>query len=307
MVIRKTILAMMCIGISIGVFAESSHESEGHHDKEVVRLSQEVIKRYKIELAKAGPHSLEISREVLGKIGSNANKTVYIYPRYGGIIKKMTKFLGDKVRDGELLASVESNQTLQIYDIKAPFSGYIVKKEANPGEFIKTGNPIYQLADLSTVWVHLFIYRENSELIKQGQKVLVYDKNKPGKVAQSQIDYVSPLGVEHNQTMRARTVLNNNEKGLTWLPGLYVNAKVIIDEKQVSIAVKNEAIQSIEGKKVIFVKTKEGFEPKVCQFGIEGDDYTQVIKGLKAGDTYVAENSFILKAELEKDSASHSH
>ncbi len=308
MLIRITVSALLFMVAISGAFAEAEHENQTEHaNEEVVRLSAEVMKRYHIELTKAGPQTLEITREILGKIVPNANKTIFIYPRYGGIVKKMTKFLGDKAREGELLATIESNQTLQTYDVNAPFSGFIVKKEANPGEFVKTGNPIYQLADLSTVWVHLFVYRENAELIKKGQFVVIYDKSKPDKSSSTQIDYVSPLGVEHNQTMQARAVLNNDPENLTWLPGLYVNARVVIETKQVPIAVKTKAIQTFKGKNVVFVKTKEGFEPRVCQLGLEGKDYTQVLKGLEVGEVYVSQNSFILKAELEKDSASHSH
>ncbi|QBR83781.1 HlyD family efflux transporter periplasmic adaptor subunit [Legionella israelensis] len=307
MLIRTTITALLFV-VSLSGAAQTEHKNHTDHAKEeVVRLTADVMTRYRIELVKASPQTLEITREILGKIVPNANKTIYIYPRYSGIVKKMTKFLGDKVREGEVLVSVESNQTLQVYEITAPFSGYIVKKEANPGEFVKTGSPIYQLADLSTVWVHLFIYRENAEMIKKGQPVMIYDKSRPDKSVSTRIDYVSPLGVEHNQTMRARAVLNNDAENLTWLPGLYVNTRVVIEKKQVPIAVKNAAIQTFEGRNVVFVKTKEGFKPRVCQFGLQGEDYTEVLSGLKAGEIYVAQNSFILKAELEKDSVSHSH
>ena len=310
MLMRTMIGVLLLAFISTGYCSEQEHEHEehkSHQDEEIVSLSKEVIKQYGIEIAKAEPQTLEVTRDILGKIVPNANKTIYIYPRYGGIVKEMTKYLGDKVYKDELLTKVESNQTLQTYEVRAPFSGYIVRKKANLGEFVKTGNPIYQLADLSTVWVHLFIYRENAELIKKGQEVVIYDKSKPTKSATSQIDYVSPLGVEHSQTMMARVVLNNDVEALTWLPGLYVNARVVIEKKKVAVAVKNAAIQTFEGKNVVFIKTKEGFEPKVCQFGLEGQHYTEVKKGLKAGDEYVSKNSFILKAELEKDSASHSH
>ena len=308
MLMRTMISVLLLAFISTGYCSEQEHEEhKSHQDEEVVSLSKDVIKQYRIEIAKAGPQTLEVTRDILGKIVPNANKTIYIYPRYGGIVQNMTKFLGDEVVEGELLAKVESNQTLQTYEVRAPFSGYIVRKNTNPGEFVKTGSPIYQLADLSTVWVQLFVYRENAELIKKGKTVVIYDKSKSNKSATSQIDYVSPLGVEHSQTMMARVVLDNNAETLTWLPGLYVNARVVIEKKQVAVAVKNAAIQTFEGKNVVFIKTKEGFEPRVCQFGLEGHNYTEVKKGLKAGDEYVSENSFILKAELEKDSASHSH
>lgn len=288
--------------MALTVFAGASQ----HKDK-VLYLSADVLKRYQIELAAAGAETLEVTSEILGKIVPNANKTIYIYPRYGGIVKKMTKYLGDKVRQGELLASVESNQTLQTYEINAPFSGYIVKKEVNPGEFVKTGNPIYQLADLSRVWVHLFVYREQASLIKKGQSVIIYDKSKLDKSATTRIDYVSPLGVEHNQTMKARAVLSNDPEKLNWLPGLYVNARVVIETKRVAVAVKHDAIQRMEGEPLVFVKTNKGFKAQRVQLGLEGESYTEVVSGLKVGDIYVSKNSFILKAELEKVSASHHH
>ena len=92
MLIRIIMLAMLCIGTSQRLFAESEHhEEEAHQEKEIVRMSADVVKRYHITLDKAGPKAIEVRREVLGKIVPNANKTIYIYPRYGGIIKKMTK------------------------------------------------------------------------------------------------------------------------------------------------------------------------------------------------------------------------
>ncbi len=294
-------LKQIMICIVIGYMAAATGFAEGLQDKAQIHLSDKTMRQYQIKLAKAGPKTLEMTRDVLGKIVPNANKTLYIYPRYSGIIKRMTKFLGDKVRQGELLATVESNQTLQTYEVNAPFSGYIVRKTANPGEFVKTGSSIYQLADLSNVWVHLFIFRKDAELIKKGQAVQVYDKNDPARKTGSEIDYVSPMGIEKNQTMMARAVINNPDNELTWLPGLYVNVRVIIQSKPVAVAVKNSAIQTVDGQAVVFVKVKDGFEPRVCQTGMEGQAYTEIKSGLKNGDIYVEDNSFLLKAELEKD------
>lgn len=308
MILRCLGCAFLLILLSSGYCAEKKpHDHSSFEKVNLVRLSEEVIKRYRIKIAKSGPQRLTVTKQILGKIAPDANKTIYIYPRYSGIIKKMTKFLGDKVQKGALLAQVESNQSLQTYDVTAPFGGYIVRKNANPGEFVKTGNPIYQVADLSSVWVLLYVYRENAAFIKKGQTVFIYDKNHPDKSTSGQIDYVSPLGIEHNQTMMARMVLYNKPGQLTWIPGLYVNATVVIKNKNAAVAVTNNAIQTIENNKVIFVKTNEGFEARVCEFGLAGQHYTEVKKGLNAGEAYVAENSFILKADLEKSSAAHRH
>ena len=304
------ILLILLTGFHSMLFAQSEHSEHNEEhgvEQQVIQLSPGTIKENNIELLTAAPHTIEITRDVLGKVVPNANKTLFLYPRYSGVIKKLTKYLGEKVKKNEKLAVIESDQTLQEYTLTAPFSGRIVQKNANAGEHIKEGSPIYQIADLSDVWVDLFIYRKNAKLIEKGQKVIVFTDNKNKKHVSSTISYVSPLGVEHNQTMLARAVLPNTGYSRLWLPGLYVDAKITIAVQKVPIAVKTSAIQMLDGKKVVFIKDSDGFEPIECQFGLEGTEYTQVLSGISVGQTYVANNSFLLKAQLEKDSASHDH
>ena len=284
-----------------------SNEEASHNEAKAMQLSDDVIKDNNIKVLIAEEKNIKITRDVLGKIVPNANKTIYIYPRYSGIIKSLTKFLGDKVQKDDVLATIESDSTLQTYIIKAPFSGYIVKKNVNLGEHIKNNNSIYQLADLSDVWVDLFIYRKNAKLIKKGQKVIIYKENGEKHAYVSTISYISPLGVEHNQTMLARAVFSNNSDNLNWLPGLYVDGVIIISNKTVPVAIENTAIQSLEGKNIVFIKVKDGFKPVQCKLGIQDTEFTQILEGITAGQQYVAGNSFLLKAHLEKESASHSH
>ena len=291
----------------------SSNNEVSHNEIKIIKLSDDVIKDNNIKVLVAKEKNIKISRDVLGKIVPNANKTIYIYPRYSGIIKSLTKYLGDKVQKDDVLATIESDTTLQTYTIKAPFSGYIVKKNVNLGEHIKNNNSIYQLADLSDVWVDLFIYRKNAKLIKKGQKVIIYKENGGKHAYSSTISYISPLGVEHNQTMLARAVFSNNSNNsnysdnLNWLPGLYVDGVIIISNKTVPVAIKTIAIQSLEGKNIVFIKAKDGFKPVQCKLGIQDSEFTQILEGITAGQQYVASNSFLLKAHLEKESASHSH
>ena len=286
--------------------ANAGHEhGEQGHEEEGLDISQEAIDGANIELLKAGPQKIAITRKVIGKIVPNANKTILIYPRYTGLVKRLGKQLGDKVDKGDILAVIESNNTLQQYEIKAPFSGRIVKKLANAGEQVKIQTPIFQLADLSTVWCDLFIYRKDAKFIKQGQKIFIRDEDSTEPPVASTISYVSPLGVEHNQTMLARAVLNNKKNH--WLPGLYVDALVVVKEEVVKVAVKADAIQEVEGEKVVFLRTEKGFEPKHCEIGLNGYEYVEVKKCIHPGETYAGKNSYLLKAHLGKEGASHEH
>jgi len=103
------------------VYAVANHDhQQRHHDEnKSIAISGQAIQRNQIKVMTAGPKTIQITREVLGKIVPNANRTIYVYPRYNGIIHKLTKQLGDQVDKGETLATIESDQTLQTYTITA--------------------------------------------------------------------------------------------------------------------------------------------------------------------------------------------
>ncbi len=303
----KPLLLLTLLLTLAGVHSSNAVQNHSDHHETMLVLSPELIARYQIELSTAQSETIHRSKEVLGKIVPDANKTTYIYPRYAGILKSLPKNLGDKVQKGDVLARVESDQSLQEYTILAPFSGYIIKKNANNGEHVVPDKPIYQLADLSSVWVDLFIYRKNAHLVKKGQSVIVFHNNDDKTGVKTHINYVSPIGSEHTQTMLARAVLLNDFAKHEWIPGLYVDARIVISESKVPVAVKNSALQTLNGEQVVFVKESDAFVARHCKIGKVGTEFTEIISGVRAGETYVAENSFLLKAQLEKASAPHSH
>jgi cobalt-zinc-cadmium efflux system membrane fusion protein len=123
--------------------------------------------------------------------------------------------------------------------------------------------------------------------------------------AEGRVIWVAPFGSSENQTLTARVLLDNANR--RWAPGLYVTAEVTLNEADVPIAIRNEALQTLEEQTVVFVRDADGFEPRPVQLGRRDADNTEVTSGLAAGDTYVARNSFTLKAELGKGEAEHAH
>ena len=105
--------------------------------------------------------------------------------------------------------------------------------------------------------------------------------------------------------MSARVVLANADR--RWPPGLYVTADLAIAEFPASLAVRNEALQLLDGRSVVFVKGDEGFEARPVRLGRTDSALSEVLEGLQAGETYVTANSFILKSELGKGEAAHDH
>jgi len=92
-----------------------------------------------------------------------------------------------------------------------------------------------------------------------------------------------------------------------WAPGLYVTAAVLLDESSVPLAIRSEALQTLEGRSVVFVQTDDGFAPRAVELGRSDGEHAEVVSGLEPGVRYVAKNSFILKAELGKGEAEHGH
>lgn len=269
-----------------------------------VTILPAMLKAANIQIAVAKSGTIRERLNVVGKITPNRDTMAPIYPRYSGIIKLMTKNLGDEVSKGDILVTIESNESLQNYNIVAPINGTIVQKRTTVGELAKGDGAIYEIANLSNVWADLTLYRKEAPLVKQGMPVIVTgDEGQPQ--SSSLINYISPLGIEDSQTTLARTILPNHER--LWLPGMYVNAAIIIREKNVAVAIPLSSLQGMQGREVVFVQQGDFFEATPVVLGERDDHLVEIRSGLEAGQHYVCENSFFLKAELGKDGASHEH
>jgi cobalt-zinc-cadmium efflux system membrane fusion protein len=269
-----------------------------------VQIGEESRKKAGICVETAGPAKLAIKLNLNGKIAANEERMTHVIPRFPGVVKSVTKRLGDEVAKGEVLATVESNESLQTYDIKAELDGTVIKKDATLGEFVSGQEPIFTVADLSTVWADFSVYRQDFPLLREGQTIVI--EGGPGmEKAETKISYISPFGSENSQTMLARAVLPN-PKG-EWRPGIFVHGKVIIDQAEVPVAVEVSAIQTFRDWDVVFISVGELFEAVPVELGRRDDEWVEIKSGLKPGDKYAAENSFIVKADIGKAGASHDH
>ncbi len=193
------------------------------------------------------------------------------------------------------------------FEITAPFSGTIVKKHITLGEKTNDNNAVFTVADLSSVWVYLTVYQKDLDTVKVGQPVIIRaERNQDG--TKSKIDFVSPVVEESTRTATARVVLDNS-KG-TWRPGSFVTGEIMLSEFEVKIAVPRTALQVVEDKNVIFVKTNDGFEPRQVTIGRKDKEQVEILDGLDRGERYISKGGFTLKSELERSSlegGGHAH
>lgn len=279
----------------------SEEAGEAHAENRNVALTQDQIDRAAIKVAQAGPAELREHLSLYGVIAPNAERVLEVTARYPGVIHSVKKRVGDPVRRGETLATVESNESLQTYAVAAPIDGVVTHRNANEGAQA-AGGALFTVADLSTVWVELSVFPRDLAKVKVGQIVRVKSTD-TGLSAEGKVVYVAPFGSSASQTLIARVQLPNPEK--KWPPGLYVNAEVVLSSTTIPLAVQSQALQTLEGRNVVFVRDSKGFEAREVTIGRNDGGITEILSGIAAGDSYATHNSFTLKAELGKGEAAH--
>jgi cobalt-zinc-cadmium efflux system membrane fusion protein len=273
-------------------------EAEEEASAAQVKLSPEQLKGAGIGLETVGPALIREVLPLYGVVAPNAERVREVAARFPGVIRSVDRKLGDTVRQGDVLATVESNESLQVYQVRSPISGVISVRNANTGE--QTGEkPLFVVVDLSTVWVELSLFARDAAKVKVGQSVQV--KSPVAEFSsQGRVTYVGPFG-NSNQALTARVEVPNPDN--RWAPGLYVTGEVTLAQKAAALAVRSSAIQMIEDKPVVFVQANGEFSAHPVTLGKTDGERTEVSQGLAAGDVYAAANSYVIKAELRKSEA----
>jgi len=203
----------------------------------------------------------------------------------------------------------DADKDLTLYQLRAPADGIIIDKHAVHGEVLETNTRSFTVADLSRVWVNLTVYQKDLPLIHQGQQVQI--STHFGMTAQelstsSSIDWLSPTLEEKTRSATARVIIDNPNGN--WRPGLFVNAQVTISEYNAEVAVPLAALQTVDGQTVIFIEHEQGkFAAQSVTLGRRDYKQVEILQGLKTGQTYVSQNAFALKAQLQKGSFGHGH
>lgn len=278
------------------------HAEQGHGEE--TTISSETLKELDVEIAEARRATIRETLSVSGRVTFNQNTTAQVKARFPGVIRSVNSEPGLAVRDGDTLATVESNDSLQVYPVTAPVTGTVVARDANIGE-IAGEAPLFVIADLGTLWAELSVFSKDVERVKSGQKVTIICLDDPVTV-ESAVALVLPAAEATNQTVVARAVIDN--AGGHWRPGVNIRADIALSERDVPLAVKANAIQRMEGKTVVFVQTAEGtFKAQPVGIGSIDAEWAEIRSGLSPGQRYVAKNSFLIKADIGKAGAEHEH
>ena len=256
-----------------------------------------------IRVLPASPGIIRDEHEVQGLLTLVEGRYARVMARFPGPIRAVSVAVGDTVKAGQPLATVESNVSLSNYVVSSPLSGTVLARNANIGE-LAGDQPLFEIADLSTLWVDLHVFGSDATHIAAGAAVVVTRLSDDLNIA-TRIDRVLPSTATASQSTVARATLHNDDGH--WRPGTAVRALVTVAEDQVALAVPLAALQRFRDWDVVFVRDGDDYEIRPLQLGRRDGVNAEVLDGLKPGDPVVVEQSYLVKADIEKSGASHDH
>ncbi len=278
---------------------KTEKQTENTEHNKNIKLTDKELNEFGIEIKEAGAGVITTHVDLTGEIKTEPSRLSHIIPRYPGIVKEVYKTVGEKVKQGEVLALIESNESLTTYEVKSLIDGTIIELHMAKGDLVGGEELNLTVANLDKVWAILNIYQRDLNKIKVGQSVLVsFSAEEKGEVGA--ISYVSPVVDEKTRTASARVILSNTSG--KWRPGMFVSAKVFVSEKKFPLVIEKSALQTFEDKTVVFVKNGNEFTPQQVNTGIINDVSVEITSGLQPGQQYVSKGSFTLKAEMLKES-----
>lgn len=283
---------------------EHGHGHDDDHDEDKTEIEPEQAKQAGVILSKAQGGTIAKNISLTGQIVLNANRSADVNARFTGVVKSVKAELGQQVKKGQVLATVESNESLQLFNVTAPLSGTILTRNINIGRV--TGDaPLFTIADVSTVWARFHVFPKDAGQVKQGQSVTVHSLGSDKKQTSAPIKMLLPTADAYSQTYVAIVEVDNEQS--IWRPGMTVEGNVAVSQENAALIVPTSAIQTIENQSVIFVEHNNSYEMRPVKIGKTDNQNVQILSGLTEDESYVSQGSFIIKADILKSGAAHEH
>ena len=176
-----------------------------------------------IETMEAGPAEIEETLDILGQVEFAPSAQSILRARYPGKVMQVLKAEGEPVKKGEVLARIESNESLQSYKITSPMDGVVVRSHTRVGDVVNDGE-LFIIGDVTNLWADFHIYPRDMLHVKPGQKVTI-EPIGGGFSQVIELDEYLPATEPNSQTLTIHAPFQNPEK--LWLPGMKIKGTVV--------------------------------------------------------------------------------
>tara|TARA_R110000787_G_scaffold7171_3_gene24664 strand:- start:6564 stop:7808 length:1245 start_codon:yes stop_codon:yes gene_type:complete len=266
------------------------------------KIEPQVAEAMEIKTEIAGPATLVETIEVFGRLVPSPEAQRHITARFDGQIKAMPVRLGQRIRAGDPLVTIESNESLKAYTVTSPIDGVITARMANIGEQ-SDGRVLLSITNTQQLTAELSVFPADRSRVSPGVTALLVVNGE----AEGLLSTVTSLDsqLQSNQSIIARVAVDNASEA--FLSGQFVTGKIEVARYPVALAVKRVGLQAFRDFTVVYAKVNDEYEVRMLELGREAGEWVEILGGLDAGTEYVTENSFIIKADIEKSGAAHDH
>lgn len=277
--------------------AQARHEKR---EEKRAHITPGIARRVGIGTAVAGPGTLFKTVTAYGRVSPVPDNVSHIRARFPGVITEVRVSVGDTVKAGDVLARIESNQSLKVYPLRSPIAGVITGRHANTGEFAND-SIVFTVSNFDVLWADLKIFPSQRARVSPGDTVVLSTES----LSQTTTLLHLVPGSDGSPFVIARAKLRNGNGH--WAPGLFLKGRIQTDTIDAALVVPERALQTLDGQAVAFVVKDEAFVARPVTTGRSDGERIEILAGLEAGESYVVNNSYLIKADIEKAGAAHSH
>jgi RND family efflux transporter MFP subunit len=196
----------------------------------------------------------------------------------------------------QIATLVKTGEAKRTITFRSPVSGIVTEKKALQGMRFMPGESLYQVTDLSSVWVLADVFEQDIGLVKTGARADVKINAYPGKTFQGKITYVYPTLKAETRSVPVRVELAN--PGHLLKPAMFSQVEVQVGAKTPVLTVPDSAVIDSGTRRIVLVQLKEGrFEPREVKTGAHSDNFVEVLEGVREGEQVVVAANFLIDAE----------
>jgi Cu(I)/Ag(I) efflux system membrane fusion protein len=200
------------------------------------------------------------------------------------------------ISEEQIRALAKAGEAKRTMTFRSPVAGVVTEKKAVQGMRFMPGEMLYQVADLSSVWVIADVFEQDIGLVKPGARAKVTINAYPGKVFDGDITYVYPMLKAETRTAQVRIELANS--GQLLKPGMFAQVELGAAGSSNAVTVPLSAVIDSGVRRIVLVQAGEGrFEPREVKLGGRSDNFVEVLDGVKAGEQVVVAANFLIDAE----------
>jgi len=309
----KTINAVGVVDVAEPLQATVSARFGGRMEKLYVNFTGEVVQRGQPLFELYSPDLISAQQDFLIAAGALENAQKTGNSSNEDVQRRLFQASRDRLRVhfGMTEAQVaELERTQQIKNalmFLSPIQGTIVQKQIQQGQYVDEGMLLYQVVDLSKVWIYVDVYEKDLRFVNIGQAVHITNQAFPGQAYHGRVTFLDPVVNNETRTARVRTEFDNPNGNL--MPNMFVSARIEVSKRE-ALAVPMSAVLSTGKRTVVWVEVAQNrFEPRDVVIGISSGSYYEVLKGLNEGERVATTGGFLIDSEsaLQQPSSADPH